>query len=168
MSRKNAAKLRLIRRHKRNKPATIMLTSMIDIFTVLVFFLIVNSQYQVHLPNNQSMHLPKSVAQDFPKEKLSVMVTPQDIYVDDRKIASIQQVLASPEPNIPALAQELQYRSGRMPPERDEQGQMSREIYILGDRRMPYALLRKIMVTCSMTDFSRISFAVERQKGGSA
>ncbi len=96
------------------------------------------------------------------------MITPEDIYVDDRKIASVQSVLASQDSFIPALQQELQYRSKRMPAERDDQGHMSREIYILGDRRTPYALLRKVMVTCSMTDFSRISFAVERHKGGPA
>lgn len=169
MSRNNNAKVkRLVRRHKRNKPATIMLTSMIDIFTVLVFFLIVNSQNQVHLPNNDAMHLPKSTSEQFPKETLSIQITPKDIFVEDLKVASVADVMKSSDDVIPGLANELKYRAKKLKAEVDAQGNPVREVYVLGDRAVPYALLRKVMVTCGANDFSKISFAVERQKGDSA
>ncbi len=168
MLHKDPRKIRLLRRHKRNKPATIMLTSMIDIFTVLVFFLIVNSQNQVHLPNNQNMQLPKSNAQDFPKETLTIQITPTDIFVENQHIATVKDVMLDNAGFITALAQELKYRAGKLPPEINAQGVPERSIYILADRHIPYSLLRKIMVTCSLNDFSQISFAVERKHGGSA
>lgn len=167
---KNVKVKRLLRRHKRSKPATIMLTSLIDIFTVLVFFLIVNSENQVNLPSNDSLTLPKSVSDQLPQKKLSVLITPTDIFVEEQKVAAIKDIIGSDADVIPTLADELKYRAKKIPPTVNAEGVPEREIYIMGDKDIPYSLLRKVMVTCSLNDFSKISFAVERsgRTGGGA
>ncbi len=38
-----------------------------------------------------------------------------------------------------------------------------REITILGDKEIPYKLLKRIMLTCSETHFSHISLAVSKK-----
>ncbi len=166
MHHRDPRQLRLLRRHKRNKPASIMLTSMIDIFTVLVFFLIVNSQNQIRLPNNQTMQVPHSSAQDAPKETLTIQISPTDVFVDTVHIDSVAQILKNDQSlgHIPALAHELQYRSQRQ--RSQHQPDRVHDIYILADRHINYQLLRMIMVTCSESDFNHISFAVERLKTG--
>ncbi len=163
---KDPRQVRLLRRHKRNKPASIMLTSMIDIFTVLVFFLIVNAQNQVRLPNNQAMQVPKSVSQDFPRETLTIQVTPSDLFVDTVHIGSVPEILNTSvhAGMIPGLAQELRYRAGHQNLAMDPDH--AYHVYILADRRISYRLLRLIMVTCSQNSFSHISFAVERAHSG--
>jgi len=163
----NARTKRMQRRHKFSKPATIQLTSLIDILTVLVFFLLVNSQNVTALPDSKHLVLPKSTAERRPPDVLSVTVNSDNIVVEGVKVADSAAVMAAPGDLIPALAQELEYRASKTPPKLNPQGIPERDILILGDKNTPYQLLRKVMATCSAADYSKISFAVLRSKEGS-
>ena len=60
---------RMSRHHKRRKQgAGLNLVSMMDIFTILVFFLLVNSSEVEVLPNTDSVQLPESIAETNPRE----------------------------------------------------------------------------------------------------
>lgn len=155
---------RMARRHRYNKPAVIQLTSLIDILTVLVFFLLVNSQNATQLPDSQNLTLPKSTSTQMPNETLTVMVNQKYVIVQGVKVGDVPAIMASNSDTIPALAQELQYRASKTPAKLNEQGIPEREITILGDKDIPYILLRKVMATCSQNDFSKISFAALRTK----
>jgi biopolymer transport protein TolR len=66
--------------HRRlGRNAGLNLVSLMDIFTILVFFLLVNSTDAESLPSAKSIKLPESVAQQKPKETLIIMVTNTDI-----------------------------------------------------------------------------------------
>jgi biopolymer transport protein ExbD len=157
---------RMARRHKFRKPATIQLTSLIDILTVLVFFLLVNSQNVTQIPDSQNLRLPKSTAEKRPDETLTVMVTEKSIVVQGLKVADSAAALATQGDVIPELAKELAYRASKTAPKLNAQGIPEREIMILGDQKISYTLLRKVMATCSASDYSKISFAVLRTKEG--
>lgn len=162
----NARTKRMQRRHKFSKPATIQLTSLIDILTVLVFFLLVNSQNVTSVPSNKNLALPRSTAERRPNDVLTVMVDSQYIIVEGRKVAESAPAANNAGDVIPALAQELTYRASKTPPKLNPQGIPEREILVLGDRNTSYQLLRKVMATCSASDYSKISFAVLRAKEG--
>ncbi len=165
---KSAHLSRMARRHRLRKPATIQLTSLIDILTVLVFFLLVNSQNVTNIPDSQQLELPKSTADKRAEETvLTVMVNQKDIVVQGVKVALTQEALQINGDVIPGLAKELAYRASKSSPKVNEQGIPEREVMILGDKAIPYSLLRKIMATCSASDYSKISFAVMRTKEGS-
>lgn len=165
---KSAHLSRMARRHRLRKPATIQLTSLIDILTVLVFFLLVNSQNVTNIPDSQQLELPKSTADKRAEETvLTVMVNQKDIVVQGVKVALTAEALQIDGDVIPGLAKELAYRAGKSSPKLNEQGIPEREVMILGDKAIPYSLLRKIMATCSASDYSKISFAVMRTKEGS-
>lgn len=165
---KSAHLSRMARRHRLRKPATIQLTSLIDILTVLVFFLLVNSQNVTNIPDSQQLELPKSTADKRAEETvLTVMVNQKDIVVQGVKVALTAEALQINGDVIPGLAKELAYRAGKSSPKLNEQGIPEREVMILGDKGIPYSLLRKIMATCSASDYSKISFAVMRTKEGS-
>ena len=60
---KSARAKRMEKHHKRNKGAgALNLVSLMDIFTILVFFLLVNSSDVQTLPNAKDMKLPESIA----------------------------------------------------------------------------------------------------------
>ena len=59
---------RMERNHKRNKQSSLNLVSLMDIFTILVFFLLVSSSNVQQLPNSKDISLPTSVADKAPKE----------------------------------------------------------------------------------------------------
>ena len=155
---------RMDRHHRRNKgEATINLVSMIDMLTVLVLFLLVNSANVQNLPSTKSLKLPESSAQKIPKETIIIMVNNEDIVAQGRKVATVADVIASPNDVIPALLEELKYqaeRSGRLQQSAEiEPG----EVTIMGDRKIPYVVLKKIMVTCTKADYTNISLAVSQK-----
>lgn len=152
---------RMDRRHKRRFTPGVNLVSLMDIFTILVFFLLVNSSNTQQLPNQKSIKLPESIAQQLPKETLTIMVNDQSILVNGRIVEAVPTILSLPSDNIPALQRELRYQASRAPATMvNDLGVAEREVTIMGDRAIPYALLRKIMMTCSNNEYSRISLAV--------
>ncbi len=153
---------RMERHHKRsNRRASINLVSLMDIFTILVFFLLVNSSDVNVLPSTKTITLPESIAEQKPKETLFIIVTDTDIVVQGRPVARIADFIDDKEDLIPALKQELEYRASRSAlPEGVEE---RREITILGDKSIPYKLLKKIMVTCNSVNYSDIKLAVAKK-----
>ena len=162
MSRRAA---RMERHHKRSKMfASLNMVSLMDIFTILVFFLLVTSSDVETLPSTKSVRLPESVAEKAPKQTMVVVVDGEDILVQGRKIASVTAVMDSPSDVIQALKTELDYQAARELPTRptDAAG-APREITIMGDKEIPYRLLKKIMLTCVSARYENISLAVVKK-----
>jgi len=152
-------------RHERNKTGLdLNLVALIDIFIILIFFLMFNASGVEVLPNTKSVKLPESSADKSPKETVVVMVSDQDILVQGRKVASVADVMSSGGDVIEALKTELQYHSSRQLI-RKQQGETppAKAVTIVGDKQIPYRLLRKVMVSCARADYSNISFAVLRK-----
>lgn len=151
---------RMERHHRRNKGhAVINIISMIDMLTVLVLFLLVNSGNMQHLPSNKAVKLPESSALKAPKETVIVSVSNQDIVAQGRRVASVADVLASEEDIVPSLLDELEYQA-RNSAKTARRGDVPGEVTIMGDKQIPYALLKKIMKTCAMANYTNISLAV--------
>ena len=72
---------RMERHHQRRKDSGLNLVSLMDIFTILVFFLLVSSSSVQQLPSSKDIRLPTSVAKKAPKETLVIAVTQKDILV---------------------------------------------------------------------------------------
>ena len=149
---------RMERHHKRNKKPALNLVSLMDIFTILVFFLLVNSSSTQQLPSSKDIQLPKSVAEALPKETLVIAISNNDLLVGGRRITTVKEFIDSKQAVIPLLEKELQFQSKRSRSKMSKSGQ--REITIMGDREIPFKALKKIMATCTKTNYSRISLAV--------
>ena len=93
---------RMERRHERTRKFVgLSMVSLMDIFTILVFFLLVNSSDGEVLPTAKSVRLPESVAEKSPKPTLVVTVNDQDILVQGRKVASVDDADRSGPGNPP-------------------------------------------------------------------
>jgi len=157
---KSTRAIRMDRRQRRQKDVGINLVSLMDIFTILVFFLLVNSSNSAQPPNAKVIELPTSIAEKLPKETLTIMVSKNTIIVNGRAIVDSQTAMRSAGDSIPALQKELLYQAARSPAVVNELGIAEREVTIMGDKSIPYKLLRKIMMTCSSAEYSKISLAV--------
>ncbi|HHC72957.1 MAG TPA: biopolymer transporter ExbD [Thiotrichales bacterium] len=159
---------RMDRHHKRKKQmVTFSLVSLMDIFTILVFFLLVNSSDVEVLQSNRAVKLPESVAETKPRETLVVMVNDREILIQGRHIASVEEVLKSKEPLIEPLRKELEYHTRKVLQLTGQQAlKGNREITIMGDRKIPYRLLKKIMLTCARSHYGNISLAVLNKAEG--
>ena len=138
------------------------LVSLIDIFTILIFFLLSNSADVEILPSNKAVKLPESTAEKKPRETVVVVVTENDILVQGRKVAQVADVLGLEGDLIEPLKSELDLQSGRQVIRQESQSQ-TKAVTIMGDKHIPYKLLRKVMVTCARANFSEVSFAVLRK-----
>ena len=138
------------------------LVSLIDVFTILIFFLLSSAGVEQSLPSSKSVQLPISTADKEPKETLVVVVSSEEIIVDGRKVAGVPEVLAMKDDVIPALASELELLAQRQTV-RAENKDKEKQLTIMGDKGTPYRLLRKVMVTGSKAGFSDVSFAVRRK-----
>lgn len=151
---------RMQRHHRRNKGhAVINIISMIDMLTVLVLFLLVNSANMQNIPSAKAVKLPESTAERPPKDTVIVTVNNQDIIAQGRKVASVAETISSQQEIIPGLLEELKYQAQKNA-RRADSADGGGEITIMGDKEIPYALLKKIMVTCTQANYSHISLAV--------
>lgn len=154
---------RMQRHHSRmKKKSDLNLTSLMDIFTILVFFLMVNSGDAQVLKDSKDIVMPKSAAEKAPRDSLVIQVSGKDIVVQGRKVAEVPQILASEDDVIKALEEELNYQASRRAEMTEEELQDGRAVTIQGHNELPYSLLKKIMATCAFTDFRDISLAVTR------
>ena len=138
------------------------LVSLIDIFTILIFFLMSSTGVEV-LTSSKVVKLPESTADKVPRETIIVTVSGTDILVGGLKVASVSDALRSTEDLIGPLKAELDLQSGRQVL-RKENEKHGKAVTIMGDKDIPYRLLRKVMYTAARANFSDVSFAVT-QKG---
>jgi biopolymer transport protein ExbD len=146
-------------RTRRSGATTINLVPMIDLLTVLVFFLLVNAGDVVTAPTTKALRLPTSTAQAAPKLTPQVQVTPQDIIVEGRLIAKVADVMKSDSRVIPELVQEMRFQAERTAAATSKNTAHG-EVTILADQGISYALVKKVMVSCTQADYAKVSLAV--------
>ena len=156
---------RAARRNRNTSTVDLNLVSLIDIFTILIFFLLINTGVADVLPNSKSIKLPESTAEKLPRETVVVLISQNDIVVEGRKVAAVSDVIDVEADVIPSLKAELDVLASRQVI-RAENEASKRAITIMGDKEIPYRLLRKVMVTCARADFTDVSFAVQKKGGG--
>src|SRR5690606_828160 len=152
---------RMKRHHERHKRgAALNLVSLMDIFTILVFFLLVSSGEVESLPNPRDVRLPESTADTPSRETVVVLVTADEVLVQGQPVARVADVLADDEIVIPALEAALEAQAARVIRPEIAEDSATREVTIMGDKALPYRLLKKIMATCTEADYGRVSLAV--------
>lgn len=134
------------------------LISLMDIFTILVFFLLVNASEVEVLPSAKGIDMPESIAEVKPRESLVVMVTEENILLQGKAVASVSEVLSAKAGDIAHLKQVLKAEAIKIAPKSDKDP--GREVTIMGDREIPYTVLKKVMLSCTRAGFSRISLSV--------
>lgn len=168
---------RMARNHKRNgKQTKLSLVSLMDIFTILVFFLMLNASDVQVLQKDKSLTLPESSADTAAKENILLLVNQTSVLLQGKKMANIEDVLASNEDVITSLVDELNYQSQRQStqpmqtkldaPESTEP--LGKAITIMADEAMPYELLKKLMQSCAQAGYTDIALAVEHKESSVA
>ncbi len=156
---------RMARHHKRKKTtASLNMVSLMDIFTILVFFLLVTSSESEALPTPKAIKLPESTAEKMPKQTIVVMVNNKDIRVNGELVISVKQALRNRSTTIRPLSVMLaKYQKKENARKKNTGKKKRRPVTIMGDRKIPYKLLKKIMLTCAQSDFNNIALAVVKK-----
>jgi biopolymer transport protein TolR len=158
---KSARARRMDKHHKRHRSqGALNLVSLMDIFTILVFFLLVNSSEVETLPNAKDLQLPESMAEKKPEESVVILIGKADILVQGSPVVKIADVLALDGNDIAPLRQALKSQNDRVLRRAAKDDIAGREVTIMGDKDTPYNVLKKVMATCTAADYGQISLAV--------
>jgi len=152
---------RRVAQKKHGKGGALNLVSLMDIFTILVFFLMVNSSEVEVLQTSSKIELPDSTSEQRPENQLVISISQDDLVLQGRPVARVDEIIDPKVTVIEGLKTELEYQATR----KGEIPEGGYEITIMGDKELPYWLLKKVMLTCQTTDFARISLAVNKLQG---
>jgi biopolymer transport protein ExbD len=156
---------RMAKHHRRlNQTSKVNLVSLMDIFTILVFFLLVNSGDVEVLQADKSIKLPASVSEQVPDNNLLVVVSATDVVVGGRSVGKIAELLASTGDKFIPLETELKYQAEKAGPLKEADQLNGRPVTIMADQKLPYTLLKKIMTTCAAAEYRAISLAVTQKE----
>jgi biopolymer transport protein TolR len=160
--------LRKVRRAKKQGVVTsINLVSMIDIFTILIIYLLVNTA-AVQIVGAEQVDLPSSIAVEPPRENVSIILTRDDVLVDGEPVMKVADIKDNGPAVLPALKAALESASPRTPTQQQDPAAEGGEVNILADKTIPYSLLKKIMTTSADAQFAKISLGVNPGSGEAA
>jgi biopolymer transport protein ExbD len=142
----------------RPKVSAMNLTSLMDVFTILVFFLIMNSGSEVLDSNGVS--LPESVVETKPTETVVINVNTEEVLVQGEPVVRIADVLAMGGGDIEPIVVRLAELRERVIGVRTQAVADSPAVTILADKSIPFSVLKQIMSTCTAGGYTRISLAV--------
>jgi biopolymer transport protein ExbD len=158
------------RRRRKHGDGTVKLniTSMIDMFTLMVVFLLKNysAQGQLVTPANNLM-LPSSSVEKMANEALSVKVSKNTIIVENTTVLDEQgyvQLLAQKEFMIEPLFKVLNERAQESRRQAEKyHTEISGTISIQGDVAIPYNVLTRVMYTCGQAGYPNMNLVVYRK-----
>ena len=82
------------------------------------------------------------------------------LYVDGRLVANVADLSGNESAIIEPLKVALMSQSDRILKDAAGNEMAHREVTIMGDKTVPYSLLKKVMATCTTADFGKVSLAV--------
>jgi biopolymer transport protein ExbD len=144
----------------RKKISGLNLTSLMDVFTILVFFLLANSSSSEVLATPKQIKLPDSVIESKPRETVVIMVSPEMVLVQGEAVAHTPDLLVSKVEQIPEISEQLDFMQKNVIGTSTQAVADSKEVTILADKTIPFSVLKKIMTTCTGSGYGRISLAV--------
>ncbi len=147
-----------VRAHRKGAAGSMNLVSLMDIFTILVFFLLAQSAAVEVLPNTDELELPESLAEEHARETVLIMVTAEDILVNGVAAMSTPEALRSAE--LAPLQAMLETQAKRIVQVGEADDEDRGEVTIMADKGLPYSLLKKVMLASTKAQYGLLSFAV--------
>ena len=130
--------------------ATMMLTSLMDIFIVLVLYLLVNQGIGVDLDPPEHVMLPDSSVDSVPRQSIVIALSERDVRIQGEPVIAMGDVVTSDELEIAAIRQAIErIKAGAQ--QRHDQAGLHTEVTILADRTVPFKVLKKVMLSSSST-----------------
>jgi biopolymer transport protein ExbD len=153
---------RRMKRMGRNKGKTsgLMLTPLMDVFTILVFFLLFHSSGRDVLETPKQIKLPDSIVETKPRETVVILVSPKEVLVQGEAVVSTPILYDDRIGNVREVTERLQQIDRNIIGISTKMVAESKEVTILADKTIPFKVLKKIMTTCTDSGYGKISLAV--------
>jgi biopolymer transport protein ExbD len=140
-----------------------------DVFTVLVFFLIFNSSATVEtLQQPRQITLPESRAEAKPRETVVIFIGTEEVLVQGVSVARVADIVATGNVEIEPIGARLAELSERVIGLSTRAVADSQEVTVLADKSVPFHVVKKVMATCTAQGYTRVSLAVVQKSAPSA
>ncbi len=162
---KDSRRMKRMERNNRKgqiKGLGINLIPMMDVLTVLVFFLLFHS-FNSTLPDAQ-IALPASVVETRPRETVSIVVSPDVVMVQGEAVMNTPELFNDNNGLVYEVRARLEQLERNIIGKSTETAAESKEITLLADKTIPFKVLKKIMSTCTASGYGRISLAVVQKE----
>ena len=157
---KQNRRMKRMARSRNQKKASLNLVSLMDVFTILVFFLLVNSSSSDVMEQPKSIKLPESVVDSKPRETIIVLVTEDNVLVQGDVVMSTAEVIESKESVMLPIKERLLQQQKKVIGFKTKTVAQSKEVTVLAHRSLPFKLLKKVMSSCTSAGYGKISLAV--------
>lgn len=136
------------------------LTSLMDVFTILVFFLLVNSGSVELLEAPKNVKLPESRVETKPRETVVIYVSAEEVLVQGEIVARVADILEGKKGSTDSITVRLAELTENIVGPSTLAVAGSQEVTILADKSVPFIVIRKIMSTCTDGGYENVSLAV--------
>ena len=103
---KDTRRMRRMSRNRQTVPK-MNLTSLMDVFTILVFFLLVNSATTEVLETPKQITLPASVVEDKPRETVVIFISPEEVTVQGESVVLVADIISAKGKDIGPIGDRL-------------------------------------------------------------
>lgn len=143
------------------------ITAMMDLMTIILVFLIKSfSASSITVTASEDVRPPASSARATPKDTIAITVTQKSIMVGDKRKVELVNAVARPEdlqgslllPLDAALKKEVEKL--KKIAERNPAAPFSGEVSIIGDKRISYDLLSKVLYTAGQSELDKFRFII--------
>ncbi|MDH3356566.1 MAG: biopolymer transporter ExbD [Desulfobacteraceae bacterium] len=156
---RDSRRMKRMGRNKR-KVTGLNLTPLMDVFTILVFFLLFHSSGGDILETPKQIKLPDSVVETKPRETVVIMVSPEVVVVQGEAVINTPELLDDSVRMVAGITERLEQLERNIIGISTKAVAEGKEITILADKTIPFKVLKKIMSTCTGSGYGRISLAV--------
>jgi biopolymer transport protein TolR len=158
-------KWRRQRQENARRRPTLNLVALMDVFTILVFFFLVHSTDGTPQTHSELINIPESVADQQPRDTPVITITRDSILLEGEPIIAIDDAMQTAGGGIKALQVALQTQLAPVENESETVG-AARELTITGDKSIPFAVLNRVMHTCTLAGYGNISLSVLQRSTG--
>jgi biopolymer transport protein ExbD len=150
------------------KVARIQITSLVDMMTMILVFLLksFSADGEIVTPS-KGLLLPESTAKKKPEIALRISLTQKHVLVEGRLLIKVDDMMARDEMIVPELKRILENRRNATEKiaENSSSVMFKGDVLIEADRKTPFKVLQRIMYTCGQTGFSNFSLLVLQKEG---
>ena len=153
---------RRIKRMGRNrlKLTKMNLTSLMDVFTILVFFLLINSGSVEVVDAPKDVKLPESVVESKPRETVVISISADEVRVQGQLVAYVEDIVNDKASAVGPINARLAELKESVIGINTKTVAASREVTILADRSVPFTVVKTVMSTCKAEGYENVSLAV--------
>jgi len=159
----------IVRKSKKDAGFTLQLTAMVDMFTIMIVFLLKSyDTSSLEVKNVDGLILPASITASTPKESMLLLVSKKGIFVNDTKVAAIENgkvapkdISTSDEDYIEGLFKELDKEAKKVEElsKKNPNIKFDGKILMQADKELDYGVLRKILYTATMAGYGDLRLA---------